>query len=74
MPKTSWQHSDYELLLVIGTDSLFLLILVGCVVLGVLMNKITPELLGSVKGAAVGTGLLGFAILIQQILVRGLRR
>jgi hypothetical protein len=66
-----WKPSDYAFLIVATTGSLALLILVCGVVWGVLNGSrlITPEILGSTKGAAIGSGLLGFMACLTTILV-----
>jgi hypothetical protein len=47
-----------------------LLVLTGGITIGVVEGKVDPQLLGSAKGAAVGSGLLGFAAILWRIIVR----
>ena len=70
MPRPIWTPKVYERLVVSCSACLCLLILTGCITIGVLEGKIGAEVLGSAKGAAVGTGLLGLAAIFGRIIVR----
>jgi len=56
------------MLLIIGTVCLCLTILVGGSVAAVLLGKLTPELLGTFSGLGAGGGLLGFGVILYQII------
>jgi hypothetical protein len=43
-------------------------ILVGSVSIGVVTGKISPALLGSVKGLGVGGGLVGLAAILYMVI------
>jgi len=45
-----------------------MVILVGSVSIGVVMGKISSDLLGSVKGIGVGGGLVGLAMVLYLVI------
>jgi hypothetical protein len=54
--------------MVSATGCLCLVILVAGAVIGVINGAISPELLGRVEGVGVGGGLLGFGVIIYQVI------
>ena len=65
---TEWTPRDYTVLVVTGTACLCLVILVLGAVIGVMSGRISVEMLGNIQGAGVGGGLLGFGVIIYQII------
>lgn len=65
---TEWTPRDYTVLVVSGTACLCLVILVLGAVLGVINGSISVEELGEIQGAGIGGGLLGFGVIIYQII------
>jgi len=65
---TEWTPRDYTVLVVSGTACLCLVILVLGAVLGVINGHISVEELGEIQGAGIGGGLLGFGVIIYQII------
>ena len=65
---TEWTPRDYTILVVTGTACICLLILVLGAVIGVMTGRVSVEALGEIQGAGVGGGLLGFGIIIYQII------
>lgn len=63
-----WTPREYAVLVVIGTACLCLIILVLGVVIGVLNERITADILGKVGGPSIGGGLLGFGIILYRII------
>jgi hypothetical protein len=45
-----------------------MVILVGSVSIGVVMGKISSDLLGSIKGIGVGGGLVGLAMVLYLVI------
>ena len=45
-----------------------MVILVGSVSIGIVMGKISSDLLGSVKGIGVGGGLVGLAMVLYLVI------
>jgi len=45
-----------------------MVILVGSVSIGVVMGKISSDLLGSVKGIGIGGGLVGLAMVLYLVI------
>jgi hypothetical protein len=69
-----WRPSDWIALIVASTVSLCLLIFVCGVTLSVANGKLTAELLGGpTKGAALGSGLVGFGSIFSVILLKVLK-
>jgi hypothetical protein len=69
-PSTKWRPADFVTLIAVTTASLCMLILVCGATAGVLMHRIEVEQLGSVKGVAVGSGLLGFMSCITTVVIK----
>ena len=65
---TDWTPRDYTVLVVSGTACLCLVILVLGAVIGVMTGRISVEVLGEIQGAGIGGGLLGFGVIIYQII------
>lgn len=63
-----WSVEDYLKLIPITTGCLCLLLLVSVVVVCTIKGTITPDILGSLKGAGVGGGLIGFAYILYLII------
>lgn len=65
--RATWLPRDYLVLMVGGTCCLCLVILVAGTVAGVLLEALTPELLGTVSGAGMGGGLLDLGVILYWI-------
>ncbi len=63
-----WSPADIGKLTTVCSGCSCLVILVGSVSIGVVTNKISPELLGSVKGIGVGGGLVGLAAILYMVI------
>lgn len=63
-----WTPREYSVLIAIGTACLCLIILVLGTVIGVLNGTISVDLLGKVEGAGIGGGMLGFGVILYQII------
>jgi len=63
-----WTPRDYAILITIGSTCLCLVILVLGTVIGVLQGVISVQVLGTIKGAGVGGGLLGLGAILCQII------
>lgn len=59
-----WTPQDLVSIIIATSACLCLLILVLGVVLLAFVGKLSPEVLGSIKGAGVGGGLLGLAYIL----------
>jgi hypothetical protein len=66
--RVKWTPTDYAVLIITGTVCLCLLILVGGAVAGVLTNRISKDALGQISGVGIGGGLLGFGVILHQII------
>jgi hypothetical protein len=64
----TWTPRDLIILTSVGTSCLCLIILILGVVFGVLTRKIPVEALGSIQGVSVGSGLLGFGLVLFMII------
>jgi hypothetical protein len=63
---SQWRPRDTLNLIITTTGCLGLLILVLGVLICAYLGKLSPELLGSMKGAGMGGGFLGLAFILQQ--------
>ncbi len=63
-----WSPADIQKLMVVASACSCLVILVGSVSIGAVMGSIKPELLGNVKGVAVGGGLGGLAMVLYMVI------
>lgn len=63
-----WAPADIQRLTVTCSGCSCLVILVCCISFGALTGKISPQLLGDVKGVAVGGGLLGLAMILYWVI------
>ena len=63
----AWTPRDYVVLIATSTACLCMLILVLGTMLAVLTNRISPDILGTVKVGA-GGGLLGFGLILYWII------
>ncbi len=63
-----WSPADIGKLTTICSGCSCLVILVGSVSIGVVTGKISPELLGSVKGLGVGGGLVGLSGVLYLVI------
>ena len=65
---SKWTSQEIIIFTLVSSACLCLLLLTLGIVAGVLLKRISPEILGSVNGLAVGTGLLGFGLVIFLII------
>jgi hypothetical protein len=66
--RSSWAPADIQRLMITCSGCSCLVILVCCISFGAITGKISPELLGNVKGVAVGGGLLGLAMILYMVI------
>ncbi len=69
-----WTAQDLLRLIIVTTMALCFLILVTGTLICVYCGKISPDLLGSIKGVGIGSGLLGFASIFYSVIKVALRR
>ena len=65
---TEWSASDYLKLIPVTTGCLCLLLLVSVIMVGTINGTIDPQILGTLKGAGAGGGLIGFAYILYLII------
>jgi hypothetical protein len=65
---TEWSVSDYLKLIPVTTGCLCLLLLVSVISVCTIKGTISPEILGTMKGAGIGGGLIGFAYILYLII------
>ena len=63
-----WTPKELTTFTVVGTACLCLIILILGVILGVLTGRISVDALGTLNGLSIGTGLLGFGLLLFWII------
>ena len=63
-----WTPKEIRNMTLISTACLCLLVLISGVMFGVLTEKISIDVLGSIKGLSAGSGLLGFGLLLYWII------
>ena len=63
-----WSPSDIQRVMAVSSACSCMVILVGGVSIGVVIGKISPEVLGSAKGLGVGGGLVGLAMLLYLMI------
>ena len=68
-----WSPRDLSIVMVSATACLCLVILVAGTVIGVINQQISTDMLGTVEGVGVGGGLLGFGVILWQIIRVALR-
>jgi len=61
-----WSPADIQKVMAVSSACSCMVILVGSVSIGVVMGKISSDLLGSVKG--VGGGLVGLAMVLYLVI------
>ena len=71
---SKWSSRDFIIFTLIGSACLSLLILTLGIVAGVLLQRISPAILGSIQGLTIGTGLLGFGLLLFLIIKAGVSK
>ncbi len=64
---------DLAILTTIGSSCLCLVVLVLGVMYGLLTSRLPIEAIGTIQGASVGSGLLGFALILFMIIRVSLR-
>jgi hypothetical protein len=64
----SWAPADIQRLTITCSGCSCLVILVCCISFGAITGKISPQLLGNIKGVAVGGGLLGLAMILYMVI------
>ena len=69
----NWTPQEIAMMMSVGTACLCLIVLVLGAVLGVLTGVISEEHLGTVGGAGMGSGLLGFALISYKIINASLK-
>jgi hypothetical protein len=74
MRRRPWTIADLIQLMVTATACLCLATVVLGVMIGVVQQKITPAILGSISGLGVGGGVLGIVWILYLILSRTLER
>ena len=63
-----WSPADIQRVMAVSSACSCMVILVGSVSIGVVMGKISSDLLGSVKGIGVGGGLVGLAMVLYLVI------
>jgi hypothetical protein len=63
-----WSPADIQKVMAVSSACSCMVILVGSVSIGVVMGKISSDLLGSVKGIGVGGGLVGLAMVLYLVI------
>jgi len=63
-----WSASDIQRLTTTCTGCSCLVLLVGCISVGAITGKISPQLLGDFKGYTIGGGLLGLAMILYLVI------
>jgi hypothetical protein len=63
-----WSPADIQKVMAVSSASSCMVILVGSVSIGVVTGRISPDLLGSVKGIGVGGGLVGLAMVLYMVI------
>ena len=67
MPQ-AWTPTDIQRLTITCSGCSGLVILVGCVSFGAITGRISPALIGDIKGYFVGGGLLGLAMILYLVI------
>lgn len=65
---SKWSPSDIQRLMAVSSACSCMVILVGGVSVGVVMGKISADVLGSAKGIGVGGGLVGLAMVLYLVI------
>ena len=63
-----WSPADIQRVMAVSSACSCMVILVGSVSIGVVMGKISSDLLGSIKGIGVGGGLVGLAMVLYLVI------
>jgi hypothetical protein len=63
-----WTPKEIRNMTLISTACLCLLVLITGVMFGVLTGKISVDALGKIQGLSVGSGLLGFGLILYWII------
>lgn len=70
---SKWSPSDIQRVMAVSSACSCMVILVSGISIGVVIGKISPEVLGSAKGLGVGGGLVGLAMVLYLVIKTGLK-
>lgn len=70
---SKWSPAEVQKVMAVSSACSCMVILVGSVSIGVVMGKISAEVLGSAKGLGIGGGLVGLAMVLYLVIRVALR-